>query len=1499
MRKTTKIIFAILLNIACYQLSNAACADYYYKTHSDTISDGIGNYDDYSNCTWTIQPLVATNVTLNFLEFKTQKSFDYVMVYDGTASSGILLGAFSGNQLPPSLTANSGKMYVVFKSNYNTNDIGFKAVFTSNNANADVYCLPKFTLGTQQNNYINNVSIGGITNLNSGINGNYQNFTGLKTTLIAGNTYSMSLDAGSINFANYAVFLDYNHDLDFNDANELVYQTPNSSLSATVTFNVNIPNVSPTLTRMRIVLTKSSVPITMTACATNYGYGEAEDYTINIINANSICATTPVYTNCSGTFSDGSDYNQNYYNSQSCAWLIQPTGATSVALSFSEFNTEANNDVVKVYEGTNAGGTLLGTFSGSNLPATVTSNTGAMYVTFITNSTIVNNGFKANYVCNNDVIPVCHTNLNNQCNGNAPSIYNFRIENTTLNNFSTCTSTTSLGYTLYPPINNKTTTLVKGNTYTLSSYTSANAMISCWIDYNHNFIFEPSEFTEITTASTTYVLSSATVTIPLNAISGLTYLRVRSNYVGSNNGPATACANNGFNETEDYQITIAAPTAIPVAQFSVNNSNILVGSSVNYRDESTNTATSWQWSFPGGTPATSAVKNPTNILYSTPGCYSATLIATNSFGSDTISYNCFVNVQSSGQYCIPNPTYGTYAGNYIDIATLGAISTVGSGTIGGPSYSYNTSMTTELFAGESYSIAVNQGAGNANTIAAWIDYNNDGDFNDANEKLDEAYNGYVYLGFAIPNNVTAGIKRLRIRVGRNNSLTYIINMDACTDYDFGETEDYNVTIKNFPIVDFTSNVTSILPGSQVNFTDLTNDTVTSWLWTFPGGTPATSTLQNPSSIVYNSIGVYNVTLLTQNIYGSFDTTKVGYIEVTNTPNQYCIPTSTNTATTNDFINSVSLGSISNLNTGYTAGQTYQSYISQSTNLLTGSSYTITVMNGNRTTDVIGAWIDYNEDGDFNDPNEKLTQFQTTTAFTNYYINFTVPTSASAGTKRLRIKLAYLPITINPCGNYYLGETEDYSVNIFSSLSIPTAAFNMSSTNICVGDTLHITNTSILANANNWTFSGAATNSSSSLNPSITFNVSGTQTVKLIVTNANGSDTLIQTVNVLSLPVVNAGSDVSICNGASTNIATPQINNANYLWSPSNGLSFTSIANPTASPNTTTTYKVIVTSAGCSATDSLTVNVLPAPTVNLGNDVFICNGGNSILNAGNTGAAFAWSPSVGLSNTSNQLVNASPTVSTTYYVAVTSNGCTGVDSVNVIVNPLSANAGNDIYLCGATSTNISAQAVSASTYSWSPTAGVSNPNILNPTITPSSTTTYTLTVSDGLCTASDNITLYTNSIQPVIITLNGTTLSVSNFSSYQWYYEGVQISSATSQTFTPTQAGNYTVQVADANGCTGVSQNFNVILTSIASLSDEELRVKLYPNPASNQLTVEISSKFKMLNSKFSTIKIQNTLGQTVFTKNNCNALETFDVSGFAKGVYFVRVGNETTKFIKQ
>ena len=59
--------------------------------------------------------------------------------------------------------------------------------------------------------------------------------------------------------------------------------------------------------------------------------------------------------------------------------------------------------------------------------------------------------------------------------------------------------------------------------------------------------------------------------------------------------------------------------------------------------------------------------------------------------------------------------------------------------------------------------------------------------------------------------------------------------------------------------DFSADITEVCAGGQVNFTDQSSGAVTSWLWTFEGGTPATSTDQNPT-VTYNTTGVFDVTL---------------------------------------------------------------------------------------------------------------------------------------------------------------------------------------------------------------------------------------------------------------------------------------------------------------------------------------------------------------------------------------------------------------------------------------------------------------------------------------------------------------------------------------------------------------------------------------------------------------------------------------------------------------
>lgn len=82
-----------------------------------------------------------------------------------------------------------------------------------------------------------------------------------------------------------------------------------------------------------------------------------------------------------------------------------------------------------------------------------------------------------------------------------------------------------------------------------------------------------------------------------------------------------------------------------------------------------------------------------------------------------------------------------------------------------------------------------------------------------------------------------------------------------------------------PISNFTANNTTIMVGQSVNFSDSSRYCPSSWNWSFVGGTPYSSTAQNPTGIVYNYPGVYNVCLTTTNSYGTSTLCKSGYITV--------------------------------------------------------------------------------------------------------------------------------------------------------------------------------------------------------------------------------------------------------------------------------------------------------------------------------------------------------------------------------------------------------------------------------------------------------------------------------------------------------------------------------------------------------------------------------------------------------------------------------------------
>ncbi len=84
----------------------------------------------------------------------------------------------------------------------------------------------------------------------------------------------------------------------------------------------------------------------------------------------------------------------------------------------------------------------------------------------------------------------------------------------------------------------------------------------------------------------------------------------------------------------------------PIANFSASDSTTCTGQTVLFTDNSLNTPTAWQWSFPGGTPSTSNSSSP-SVTYNTQGTYDVTLIVINSIGADTLVKTAYINVATT------------------------------------------------------------------------------------------------------------------------------------------------------------------------------------------------------------------------------------------------------------------------------------------------------------------------------------------------------------------------------------------------------------------------------------------------------------------------------------------------------------------------------------------------------------------------------------------------------------------------------------------------------------------------------------------------------------------------------------------------------------------------------------------------------------------------------------------------------------------------------------
>ncbi|MBK9255211.1 MAG: carboxypeptidase regulatory-like domain-containing protein [Saprospiraceae bacterium] len=256
-----------------------------------------------------------------------------------------------------------------------------------------------------------------------------------------------------------------------------------------------------------------------------------------------------------------------------------------------------------------------------------------------------------------------------------------------------------------------------------------------------------------------------------------------------------------------------------------------------------------------------------------------------------------------------------------------------------------------------------------------------------------------------------------------------------------------------------------------------------------------------------------------------------------------------------------------------------------------------------------------------------------------------------------------------------------------------------------------------------------------------------RTYSVTVTDVNGCTASTSvTVIVNQRPTVTASAvPNSVCDGFSSQLTAVGAEGElpyTYVWSDNLG----SGPDKTVSPVATKTYFVTVTdNNGCTGSTSVTVTVYPKPEVTLtATPPSICVGESTLLTAtGSNGLApytYSWSNGLGQGG-NTRTVN--PLITTTYTVTLTdSNQCTALANVTVIVHTrpnLNITATPDVICKGSTSQLTASASGGASpyTYSWSNGLGTGNTK----TVSPSSTATYFVTVSDlNGCTASSSVTV---------------------------------------------------------------------------------------------------------------------------------------------------------------
>lgn len=300
---------------------------------------------------------------------------------------------------------------------------------------------------------------------------------------------------------------------------------------------------------------------------------------------------------------------------------------------------------------------------------------------------------------------------------------------------------------------------------------------------------------------------------------------------------------------------------------------------------------------------------------------------------------------------------------------------------------------------------------------------------------------------------------------------------------------------------------------------------------------------------------------------------------------------------NEYISGVEVGDISNLGT---ESDKYTDYADMSTVMNVGSNYNIEVTNGKPfDLDQCGVWIDWDINGEF-DEDELLVLDKSSTSpiFTGTIVP---PPGSVTGDTKMRVRLTYSG-DLNPCGSANFGEVEDYVVHVNAWMDLNR-----------VHDTVQPGDSSLVI---------------------VEFNtidlLPGDYFTNLFIKSNDPNEEIIRipvSLRVDNIIVIATSNHVEVCPESFISLiahVSGLFDSLTYTWT-SNPLGFTSIkSRPFAITTVPTWYIIEIQDGDINSIDSVFVDVLPAPDINLGADTSMCGSETILLNAKNDGCTYLWS-----------------------------------------------------------------------------------------------------------------------------------------------------------------------------------------------------------------------------------------------------------------------------------